>query len=369
MELLLEIAILAGLNALLFVCIQRKIMMQVIVQHQQLAVYKRSVKKLKIKERDRIFWMMLSIFWSEWKSRLIIVKPETILRWNRRRFKDYWKIISRPKCKAGRPKIDREHVDFIRKISAEHPEYGAERIAGILKENFGVDHAASTVDKYRVKHPKPPRGTQQWSTFLKNHASAIWCCDFVVQFTFFFVPIYIFIIMELSSRKIVHFRVTKHPTLPWVKNQIRHATPWGECPRFIIHDNDGIFGQHRVTIINETTGRLNTYRSSLDFWLSEVMDSKGIPIPYGAPNANACQERLNGTLIHECLDHMIIFNERHLHRILNEYIAWFNHARYHQGIEGIPEPYPELQEEKPEHGKIIAIPVLGGLHHDYRLAA
>lgn len=137
----------------------------------------------------------------------------------------------------------------------------------------------------------------------------------------------------------------------------------------MIHDNDGIFGQHPREIINEKTGRKNVYRSSLDFWLKETMGIKGIPIPYEAPNANAHQERLNGTLRRECLDYMIIMNPRHLFRILKEFIEWYNRARFHQGIDGIPDPYPELQEEKLKSGKLIAIPVLNGLHHDYRLAA
>jgi len=369
MKILLDITILMGLNLFLFGFLQRKMVLWVIAQQEQLAVYKRTVKKPKIKERDRIFWMILSNIWPEWKSRLVIVRPETVSRWSRRRFKDYWREISNGKGKAGRPPITSEHIDFIRRISSDHPEYGADRIAGMLKENLGVEHAPSTVEKYMVKKGTPPRGTQQWSTFLKNQASAIWCCDFMVQFTFFFTGVYIFIIMELESRKIVHFGVTEHPTLDWVKQQIRNATPWGACPRFMIHDNDGKFGQQRIEIINEKIGRKNTYRSSLDFWLSRSMGIKGIPIPYNAPDANAHCERLNGTLRRECLDHMIILNARHLYRILKEYVAWYNHGRYHQGIDGIPDAYPELKVKKPDSGKIVAIPVLNGLHHDYRLAA
>jgi len=369
MKILLEITLLVSLNLFLFGFLQRKMVLLIIVQQEQLAIYKRTVKKSKIKERDRFFWMILSRIWPEWESRLVIVRPETIIRWNRRRFKDYWRKRSLPTGKVGRPRIAFEHIDFIRRISSDHPEYGADRIAGILSENFGVEHAPSTIQKYMVRQGNPPRGTQQWSTFLKNEASGIWCCDFMVQFTFFFTGIYIFIIMELESRKIVHVGVTEHPTLDWVKQQIRYATPWGETPRFLIHDNDGKFGQHRIEIINETTGRKTTYRSSLDFWLSQTMGIKGIPIPYGAPNANAHQERLCGTVRRECLDYVIILNERHLYKILKEYVAWYNHGRFHQGIIGIPDAYPELKAKKPDRGNIVAIPVLNGLHHDYRLVA
>ena len=369
MEKLLEIAVLAVLNLFLFGYVRRKLVLQLLVTHQQLAVFKRAGKKPRVKERDRIFWMILSRTWPEWKAGLVIVKPETVLRWNRRRFKDYWRKRSARKTKIGRPQISQEHIEFIRRISTEHPEYGAKRIAGILKANFGVHYAKSTVDKYRVKPRSGPRGTQTWRTFLKNQGSAIWCCDFMVQYTFFFVPVYVFVVMGLSSRKIVHFGVTEAPSLSWVKQQIRHATPWGECPRFLIHDNDGIFGQHRVSVFNEKTRRRNTYRSSLDFWLKQNLGIQGIPIPYAAPNANAHCERCLETLRRECLDHVIILNRRHLHRTLAEFISWFNRARFHQGIDAIPDPYPELKAEKPKQGKLVSLPVLNGLHHDYRLAA
>jgi len=372
MEILLEMTVLVCLNLFLFGFVQRKRPLYLMVIHQQLAVYKRQGKKPRLKERDRIFWMVLSRFWSDWQSRLINVKPETVLRRNRRRFKHYWRKRSARKTKIGRPGITQEHIEFIRRISSEHPEYGAKRIAGILKENFDVHHAKSTVDEYRMKARPGARGTQTWKTFktfIKNHASAIWCCDFMVQYTFFFVPVYVFVIMELSSRKIVHFGVTEDPSLPWVKQQIRHATPWGEYPRFLIHDNDGIFGRHRITVFNEKTRRQNTYRSSLDFWLKQVLGIQGIPIPYAAPNANAHCERCLGTLRRECLDHVIILNRRHLHRTLLQFISWFNHARFHQGIDAIPDPYPELKAEKPKQGRLVSLPVLNGLHHDYRLAA
>ncbi len=313
--------------------------------------------------------MILSRFWVEWKSKLIIAKPETVLKWNRRRFKDYWRKLSCQTPKVGRPPITPEHIDIIRRISTEHPEYSAKRIAGILNKNFGIHYAKSPVDKYRAKRPTSPRGTQTWRTSLKNQGSAIWCCDFMIEYTFFFVPIYIFVVMELASRRIVHFGVTEDPSLAWVKHQIREATPWGDCPRFLIHDNDGIFGQHKNTVFNQRTKRQNTYRSSLDYWLKEVMDIKGIPIPYLAPNANAHCERCLGTLRRECLDHVIIINRRHLLKTLTEFISWSNHARFHQGIDYIPDPYPVLKEEKPKQGKVVSLPVLNGLHHDYRLVA
>ncbi len=104
-------------------------------------------------------------------------------------------------------------------------------------------------------------------------------------------------------------------------------------------------------------------------WLFEVMGVRGVSTPYGAPNASAHVERLIATLRRECLDHMLIWNERHLRLILGEFISWYNQGQVHQGLHGIPDPDPSLAAPQPAEGRLLAIPVLGGLHHDYRLAA
>ncbi len=370
MNILLQVTILTALNLLLFGYVQRKILVLVITQRNQIIVLKRSVKRPKIKERDRLFWMFLSKTWTDWKDHLVIVKPDTVIRWNRRRIKDYWRKISKKKGKVGRPSITEEHIDFIRRISSDHPDYSGKRIAGMLKELFGVKHAPSTVDKYRVKKPKPPRGTQQWSTFLKNHGSTIWSFDFFVQFTFFFVQVYILVIIELESRRIVYLNATIHPTLEWLKQQIRNAM-WEKCPKFLIHDNDGIFGQLGKTITVRFNGKSVSCRSSLDYWLVNTMGIRGIPIPFHAPNANAFCERLIGTLRRECLDYMLIFNVRQLIRILRDFQDFYNQNRYHQGIKGIPTPAEDIPKSRnlEGQGKLVAKSVLNGLHHSYRLVA
>ena len=299
-----------------------------------------------------------------------MVKPDTVIKWRHRKFKDYWRKLSKPKGNAGRPPITKEHIDFIRKISADHPDYSGKRIAGMLKELFGVEHAPSTVDRYRVKMSKPPRGTQQWSIFLKNHASVIWSFNFCIQFTFFFGQIYILVIMELESRQIIDITATMHPTLDWLKQQIRNAT-WDECPIFLIHDNNGIFGQLGKPVSVRLKGKLVSCRSSLDYWLANTMKIQGIPIPFFAPNASAFCERLIGTLRRECLDHMLIFNERRLNRVLHEYKDFYNHERYHQGIGAIPDQAEDISKSHALKGagKLVSKLVLNGLHHSYRLAS
>ena len=237
----------------------------------------------------------------------------------------------------------------------------------------GVEHSPATVRKYMVKKPSTPRDSQTWSTFIKNHAKVIWACDFLVVYTIGFRLMYVFVIIELESRKVVHFNVTEHPTLEWIKQQIRNVC-FEEVPRFLLHDNDAKYGQvgQRKTVHQVHSGieKQIRCRSAFDGWLGLVMGIEGLPIPYGAPNANAFCERFLGTLRRECLDKMIIFNERHLRQVLTEYISWFNGGRVHQGLQGIPVPDPEIASRpEPDKGKLVAFPVLGGLHHDYRMVA
>jgi transposase InsO family protein len=324
------------------------------------------VKKPLLNNRDRLFWTLLSKVWRDWASDLIFVKPDTVTRWRKRKFREFWRWKSH--SKSGRPAIPKEHIAFIRKISSDHPEYGEDRIALELEVKFGIHHACSTVRRYMVKRRPGPTDSQTWRSFLKNQAKALWCCDFFVQHTVGFRVLYVFVVMELASRKILHFHVTDHPTLEWTKQQIRNACFEGQ-PKFLLHDNDGKFGQFGRPLRMEKAGEPVSCRSAFDAWLWQEMSIRGIPIPYGAPNATAHMERLIGTLRQECLDRMLIWNERQLRRVLAEFVRWHNHGRVHQGLHGIPDPDPALTGPKPLGGRLVAIPVLNGLHHDYRMAA
>lgn len=174
--------------------------------------------------------------------------------------------------------------------------------------------------------------------------------------------------MELSTRRVVHFHVTDQPTLEWTKQQIQNAC-FEQQPKFLLHDNDGKFGQFGRPLRVENGGDSISCRSAFDAWLFQEMAIRGISTPYRAPNAAAHIERLIGTLRRECLDHLLIWNEGHLRCLLKEFINHYNRGRVHQGLNGIPDPDPALTGPKPLCGSLVAIPVLNGLHHDYRLAA
>ncbi len=333
---------------------------------QQIGVYPRTNKRPKLEPADRVFWVALRRAWSGWARALVMVKPTTVIGWHRKGFSALW----RRKCGPGRPRIPRKHIAFIKRISTHHPDWGEDRIAEELVAKFGVNHSGSTIRRYMVpRRPRPPRGDQRWRTFVKNHADEMWSCDFLTQYTALFTVVYVFVIMEIESRRIVHAGVTTAPTLPWVKQQLREATAWDETPRFLIHDNDGIYGQYRPRHTVEKDGKKRSYRSHLDQWLDDALDVRGLPIPYGAPNASPHVERLVRTLREEALDHFIFLGAGHVRRVLSRYVRHYNGGRPSQAIHGIPVPYPELQEPPPEDGKLVALPVLGGLIHDYRLAA
>jgi transposase InsO family protein len=232
-------------------------------------------------------------------------------------------------------------------MARENPLWGAERIRGeLLKQHLGV--AKSSIQKYtQGRYAIGPTG-QTWSTFLCNHASEMWACDFLQTYDALFRTIFVFVIIELESRRVVHVNVTRHPSDAWVAQQLREATPFGEGPRFLIRDNDGKYGVQFQHVADGAT--------------IEILKT-----PVEAPRANAFCERFMGSLRRECLDYMLILSEQHLRRIVRDYIAYFNRARPHQGLQQRL-PCPTLLSEQTD-GEIVGIPVLGGLHHDYRRKA
>ncbi len=209
--------------------------------------------------------------------------------------------------------------------------------------------AKRTVQKYMRAVRPPPDSGQTWATFLKIHAKDIWACDYLPVVDLFFRHAFVFFMIELSSRRVVHFAVTRAPTAAWVAQQLREATPFGVRPKYLIRDNDNKYGT--CFAVAQRTG-------------IEVLR-----IPYRAPRANAICERFLGSVRRECLDHLLILSEQQLYRVVREYVAYFNRARPHQGLgQRILEGPGEVENEG-RSGKIISFPILSGLHHDYRRVA
>ena len=311
---------------------------------QQLIVLKRQVKRPALSWRDRTLFVLLASRLRTWKQALLIVRPDTLLRWHRELFRRIWRRKSRSKKKPGRPPLSGAIVALIQRLARENLTWGAERIRGeLLKLRITV--SKSTIQTYLRAVRGPHASIQTWATFLRNHASHIWACDFMQTYDAFFHALFVFVIIELESRRVVHFAVTRSPTDAWVAQQLRNATPFGEGPRYLIRDNDSKYGPSFARVAQNI----------------EVLRT-----PYRAPKANAICERFLGSLRRECLDFCLILGERHLHHTLKDYVCYFNHARPHQGIaQSIPCP----PESLPHSGKIVSYPVLGGLHHDYRRQA
>jgi len=287
--------------------------------------------------RDRLFFVLLYRWCPSVLKAMLIVRPDTVVRWHRAGFCWYWRWKSRGR--VGRPPISGELRALIRRMSVENVLWGAPRIQGeLLKLGFAV--AQSTVAKYMAK-PHDPSG-QRWGTFLRNHAPQIAAMDLFVVPTISFIQLYVLVIVRLARRELVWINVTRHPTAEWIAQQITEAFPWNEVPRYLIRDRDGIYGA--------------AVRRRL-----RAMGIRDKPIAPGSPWQNGHAERLIGTIRRECLDHLIVFGEAHLRRILREYAAYYNGMRTHRALSQDSPFRREVQRT----GAIKSRPVLGGLHHQY----
>ena len=319
------------------------IVLENLALRQQLAVQQRIIKRPTIKNTDRIFWVWLSRIWNDWSSSLIIVKPTTVIGWHKKGLKLYWKRKSR---RVGRPNIDWKLIKLIRRMQKENPTWTAQRIQGELAK-LGLDVCNNTVAKYMRKPKTDPGKIQRWLTFLRNHAPHIVGIDFAVVRTITFKALYVFVAISHDRRKILHFAVSSSPHSQWAIQQLRETFAFDETTKYVIRDNDGIYS--------------NEFKQTI-----RKFGLKDTPTAPRSPWQNPFCERVIGTLRRECLDHMIILNEKHLYDILHEYIfEYYNVSRTHMS----------LGKDSPEHrtiqkdGKIVSKPILGGLHHIYSRAA
>ncbi|MBC8426371.1 transposase [bacterium] len=306
----------------------------------QIEVLRRNSSKPGLKWRDRAFWDVLSGLWPEWRKSLYIVQPETVIRWHRKGFRYYWRWKSRPRW-PGRPRVSPKVRELIRQMSTANPLWGAPRIHGELLK-LGIEISQGSVSKYMVKPDRPP--SQSWHTFLTNHAKDIVSIDFFTVPTVTYGVIYVFLVLDNARRTIRHFNVTCSPSATWTGQQMVEACFEHEVPRFLIRDRDGKFG-----------GEFNRRVAALG--IKQVLTS------YQSPWQNPYVERVIGSIRRECLDHVIILNERHLRRVLRDYLDYYHRSRTHLGLERDC-PKPRLVEP-PEAGPIHVEEILGGLHHRY----
>ena len=294
--------------------------LEILALRHQLAVYQHSGKRLQLKPADRLFWAWLSRLWAGWQQVLAFVQPRTVIGWQKKRFRDYWRRLSQT-GKPGRPAISKEVHELLQDMGRSNPTWGSHRIVGELHK-LGIDVAKSTVEKYRPHVRKPSSPT--WKAFLHNHVQDLVSCDFFTVPTMTFKVLFVFVILAHDRRRIVHVNVTEHPTAHWTAQQLVDAFPWDEAPRYLLRERDAIYGE-------------------------------------------LFQRRI-GSIRRECLNDVVVLNERHLRRVLRSYVDDYHIWRVHRSLNtDAPNPRPV---QPPELGVVTKIPEVGGLHHHYeRIAA
>jgi putative transposase len=320
---------------------------------KQLALYiERKAKPRRLNGAGRITLVLLARL-IDWRRLLVIVRPESLVRWHRQGFRLFWRWKSH---RPGHPRIPRSLQDLIADMACANQTWGEERIAAELLLKLGIAVSPRTVRRY-MRRPIPSRPSsspQRWSSFLRNHARETLACDFCVTVTATFRLVYVFLVLEIGTRRIVHWNVTEHPTAEWTVQQFRSCVIGDKLYRFVVHDRDAVFSPARDRSLKS-------------------MSLQVLKTPYRVPQANAFCERLIGTVRRECLDHLIAINERHLRTILAEWVRHYNEGRPHASLgHGLPEssalPAPRAVGHDPLQGhRVAATPILAGLHHEYRL--
>jgi transposase InsO family protein len=291
---------------------------------------------------DRLLWVWLYRLWPRSLELMVLVKPGTVVQWHRQGFRLFWRWRSR----SGRPGVHREVRKLIREMSGANPLWGAPRIHGELLK-LGIEISQATVTKYMARRRDRPSPT--WRSFLRNQAAGIAAIDMFVVASASFRLFYVMILLAHDRRRIIHTAVTAHPTATWLSRQVTEAFPWDTAPRYLLRDRDASYGA-------EFTKRI---------------DAMGIIEVITAPRSpwqNAYVERVIGSIRRECLDHLVIFNARHLRRVLSSYVDYYHRTRTHLSLDkDCPDPRPIMPCGI---GKVVAIPNVAGLHHRYeRLAA
>jgi len=325
---------------------RRKLLLENLALRQQLAVLKRRQDRPTLLPFDKLFWMLACRFWSEWKKSLLVVTPETVVRWHRAGFRLYWSLISKARKRVGRKKLSTDVRELIFRMVAENPTWGAPRIHGELLM-LGFDVSERTISRWMKRAPRDPQPAQRWRAFLANHREAIAAMDFFTVPTITFGVLYCFFVISHDRRRILHFNLTKHPTSAWIIQQLREAFPFGAAPRFLIHDRDAKYGTEVPAAIRSL--KINAVRTSFE-----------------SPWQNGVAERWVGSCRRELLDHVIALNERHLKRLLAEYVSYHHEDRTHLGLgKGTPGCRPRCVTS----GRVLSYDRLSGLHHRYDRAA
>ena len=325
---------------------RRHLVLENLALRQQLSVLKRRRPRPILGLVDKLFWVVARRVWSGWKQSLIVVTPETVVRWHRAGFGLYWRLISRVRTQVGRRQTRKEVRELIFLMVVENPTWGAPRIHGELLM-LGFDVSERTISRWMKRAPRDPEPAKRWLAFLRNHREAIAAMDFFTVPTIAFGVLYCFFVISHDRRRILHFNVTKHPTSLWTVQQLREAFPFESAPRFLIFDRDAKYGLEVPVAVRSL--KMSPVRTSFEsLW------------------QNGVAERWVESCRRDLLDHIIGLNERHLKRLLSEYIRYYHEDRTHLGL---GKGTPNCRSRSGASGRVVSHERLGGLHHRYDRAA
>ena len=323
-------------------------MLENLTLRQQLAVFKSKNGRPRLATSDKLFWVAARRLWAGWKKALVVVTPETVVRWHRAGFRLHWAWLSRQQVRAGRKRISEAVRDLIFQMVADNSTWRAPRIHGEI-QMLGFEVSERTISRWIRGAPRNPEPTKHWLTFLRNHREAIAAMDFFTVPTLTFGVLYCFFIIAHDRRRILHFNVTCTPTSVWVIQQLREAFPYESAPKYLIFDRDAKFGPEVVGAVR-------------------AMGSQPTRTSFRSPWQNGVAERWIGSCRRDLLDHIIALNERHLRRLLAEYVRYYHEDRTHLGLQK-QTPLRRAAATKRGLAQIVSQARLGGLHHRYDVAA
>jgi transposase InsO family protein len=328
---------------------RRDLLLENMALRQQLAVLRQRHPQPRFAAFDKLFWVLLRRLWPGWKRVLVLVQPDTVVCWHKAGFRLYWRWISRRKNQIGRKPTSRELRKLIFRMVAENPTWGAPRIHGELKM-LGFDISERTVLRWMRKAPRDPKKAQSWKTFLYNHREVIAAMDFFTVPTLTFGVLYCFFVIAHDRRRVLHFNVTRHPTSAWVSQQLREAFPYDTALKYLIYDRDTIFNFEVMETI-------------------KAIGIKSVRTSFKSPWQNGIAERFVGCCRRDLLDHVIVLNERHLRRLMTEFVRYYHDDRTHLGLAKETPTGRKAAMSTSVNAKVVSMPRLGGLHHRYNLAA
>jgi transposase InsO family protein len=331
--------------------------LEILVLRHELSILRRQVDRPRFEPHDRVLLAALSRVLPRSSWDIFPVRPETLLHWHRRLLARRWTYPHRP---PGRPPIRREVRELVLRMARENQSWGYLRIAGELRK-LGIAVSATSVRNILAKAglpPAPQRDHLAWRRFLQAHGESILACDFLTVDTVWLHRLYVLVFLSIGSRRVEYFACTSKPDTGWMLQQARNLLmeldDRHRQVRFLIHDRDAKFPPAFDALLATENVRL-------------------IRTPVQAPNANAHMERWVGSIRRECLDRLLIVGRRQLEHVLNVYVRHYNRQRPHRALDLKPPDSIARShgpaEAEPQDPQVNRRDLLGGLIHEYELAA